>query len=178
MNKYNFYRIEHESIQLTQNEHGFKIGPYSYVNYHFDKEKRNESKLHSFLKKNESINSWDEHWAKVIDNNLGKIPPASYKLTRPGIFEDPGLREFYIKKYKLSEDKKHVKFDFCSVFGTREISSLYKWFNLNEDDSAATILKENGFRIKRYKVDNVVDGLKQSITIANGKEQLIETINF
>lgn len=163
MNKYNFFRIEHKDIFLLTSEEKYKIGPY---NKECSLEESKYPHLPLLVKKEDSI------WAA---NRKLTIPPASFKIKRPGMFEDPYLRDFFHKRMRMTKPG-YVGFDFYFVFGSSDIKTIQEWFDFTKEEKV--LFHKSGFCLAHYKVSNILHGKAQSVSILDGNQHLMKTISL
>jgi hypothetical protein len=84
---------------------------------------------------------------------LGYIPPVVWSHPRVGPFQDPYLRDWWIKNY-------HVYLQYkLGLFGCSDLKQLNEWFI----PSILSILKKENYKIAKYKCNSVIHGLRQSI---------------
>lgn len=179
-NKFNFYRLEHNYLN-SEKVAPFNFGPY-FFSSSIDRDKLDELRLKK-IKMLDSILLYKDiegnpHRDITIKlSKRGILSTSLWSAERPGVFEDPYLRETLkanIKNWIPGTAK--VKMENIYFCGSSNIDGIYKWFNFTDNEKI--FISWTGFSISKYHVDNIVNGLRQSITKFNQNAKLIERIEL
>jgi hypothetical protein len=150
-------------FRIAKNEF-FGMGPYCYFNLHTDKDSMsNEEKYLNYLiiSKERWFNSKVDIWEKIkkypIFENQGIF--SSFKTHRPGIWDDPVLKQSISNKYPYRiKDFKDKNVVYKSGFDS--LQQLKNWFN---DEEELSLMFSLGFRVysKLIPTNKIFYGLKQ-----------------
>lgn len=170
-NKFNFYRIEHNQIKL-KNFNLVRLGPYSALLYFLKLDIENKDII--IWAYNQLQDKEKELHNKTINViKQGYLPPALWNQKYAGAFEDPFLRTTFMKNIKnYSINQSHIKMKNLFIFGANRIYVLEEWFDFLPEE--AITFHKLGFVIAKYHVDNIVNGLHQSISAYNENIKFIE----
>jgi hypothetical protein len=98
-----------------------------------------------------------QRYNKSINKTSVKgLPPTNWRHPRPGVFEDPFLREIAAKNYEALQ--KGPVF----VFGFQSLEDADSWV---EGEEFRKELEAGGFCYRRYRCGKVHHGLRQSIAM-------------
>jgi hypothetical protein len=165
MNVENLWRLEHVEYSAASSimpHPKFNVSPYTALNVGLLSEERHqklsalvvrqepmtECKIRKKVYGGRRINPWV--------NPLSALPPATWKHTHPGIFEDPFLREIAIKNFeKLCRGP-------IFIFGFDSLAQADDWLN---DEEFRTDLHDLGFCLRRYRCGKVYHGLRQAVAM-------------
>jgi hypothetical protein len=150
-NHVNIFRVEHKTLRYSDLAEHVGIGPYRFFN-----NRDNDpgippealSELRSRLEKNEP-RMLRFNTKKVLEK---KTLPSSFSWVRPGMYEDPLLREHCLRTYT---DEKNYPIKLVHlyrdpiIFVFDSMTQLKRWFF---DEIEFNLLEQSGFHVVKRRV--------------------------
>ena len=157
MNKVNVFRVDNPMFRIYNAVIG--LGPYHFFQSCASKETSQQWHTHT-AKHEPSANIYQKH---KIDVQKITFVPTLPNETRPGPFEDIGLRSQFLEQVGRSKSVTNKNIVYCFD----SLNQCQKWFH---DPNELQFLAHNGFVISQYVVTetSLMRGTSQCVFFAEG----------